>query len=123
MSPVCLGADEVDDTAEKSLSIECTLAIIKPEAVQYRKEIEYRIYTEGFEICQTRWLQLTPEQASEFYSDHYGELSFPHLVAYMSSRPIIVLVLAKKNAVKEWKIIMGPCTVYMNTYDIFHTYC
>ncbi|XP_050449814.1 nucleoside diphosphate kinase homolog 5-like [Cataglyphis hispanica] len=74
-------------------------------------EIERRIYTEGFEICQRRWLQLTPEQVSQFYNDHFGELSFPHLVAYMSSGPIIVFVLAKLNAVEEWKRIIGPATV------------
>lgn len=100
------------DIIEKRTDIECTLAIIKPEAVIHRKEIERRIYTEGFEICQTRWLQLTPEQVSVFYNDRFGELSFPHLVAYMSSGPIVVHVLAKQNAVEEWKRIAGPIMVH-----------
>ncbi|KAM0730651.1 Nucleoside diphosphate kinase-like protein 5 [Formica fusca] len=108
---VCFDNDKIKKAVEKEPEVECTLAIIKPEAVVYRTEIERRIYTEGFEICQTRWLQLTPEQVSEFYNDHFGELSFPHLVAYMSSGPIIVFVLAKQNAVEEWKKIMGPATV------------
>lgn len=108
---VCFENDKIKKTVEKEPEVEYTLAIIKPEAVVYRKEIQHRIYTEGFEICQTRWLQLTPEQVSEFYNDHFGELSFPHLVAYMSSGPIIVFVLAKQNAVEEWKKIMGPATV------------
>ncbi|EZA53261.1 Nucleoside diphosphate kinase-like protein [Ooceraea biroi] len=108
---VCIETERIKRTVEKQSDIEYTLAIIKPEAVVYRKEIERRIYVEGFQICQTRWLQLTPEQVSEFYNDHFGELSFPHLVAYMSSGPIIVFVLAKKDAVREWKRLIGPTTV------------
>ncbi|KAI4477029.1 hypothetical protein M0804_013030 [Polistes exclamans] len=77
----------------------------------YRKQIEQRIYEEGFEIRQTRWLQLTPEQASEFYSDNYGEIGFAHLVAYMSSGPIIVLVLSKNHALQDWRFIIGPTKV------------
>lgn len=112
LSPVCLEADRIREVVEKEPDVEYTLAIIKPEAVIYRKEIERRIYAEGFEICQTRWLQLTPEQVAEFYSNHFGELSFPRLVAYMSSGSIIVFVLAKQNAVEEWKRLIGPTTVY-----------
>lgn len=109
--PVCFEADETKDIVEERSDIECTLAIIKPEAVIHRKEIEYRICAEGFEIYQTRWLHLTPEQISEFYNDEFGDLSFPHLVAYMTSEPIIVHVLAKENAVEEWKRIAGPTIV------------
>lgn len=115
--PVCFETERIEKIVEKELDIEYTLAIIKPEAMIYRKEIERQIYAEGFEICQTRWLQLTPEQASEFYSDHYGELSFPHLVAYMSSQPILVFVLAKQDAVEEWKRIMGPSTVLYSSSE------
>ncbi|KAL6446583.1 hypothetical protein ACFW04_001243 [Cataglyphis niger] len=111
LSAICFDSDKIEKTVEKEPQVECTLAIIKPEAIVYKMEIERRIYTEGFEIYQRRWLQLTPEQVSQFYNDHFGELSFPHLVAYMSSGPIIVFVLAKQNAVEEWKRIMGPATV------------
>ncbi|XP_076396334.1 nucleoside diphosphate kinase homolog 5 [Megachile rotundata] len=103
----CVEEEEVEEEPD----IECTLMIIKPEAVIYRKQIERRIYEEGFEIYQTRWLHLTPEQVSEFYSDKYGQLNFAHLVAYMASEPIIVHVLAKRHAVEEWRLIMGPTKV------------
>jgi len=107
LSQICIKSDRIKETVEKESDIEYTLAIIKPEAVIYRKEIERRIYAEGFEICQTRWLQLTPEQVAEFYNNRFGELSFPHLV----SGSIIVFVLAKQNAIEEWKKIIGPTTV------------
>lgn len=113
---VCFDNSEIKEIVKKEPEIECTLAIIKPEAVIYRTEIEHRICTEGFMIYQTRWLQLTPEQVSEFYNDHFGELSFPHLVAYMSSGPIVVFVLAKQNAVEEWKRTIGPTTVFYQIY-------
>lgn len=113
---VCFDTDEIKKTVEKEPEVEYTLAIIKPEAVVYRTEIEHRIYTEDFEICQIRWLQLTPEQVSEFYNDYFGELCFPRLVAYMSSGPIVVFVLAKQNAVEEWKKIIGPTMVLYRMY-------
>ncbi|CAK9823353.1 Nucleoside diphosphate kinase homolog 5 [Anthophora retusa] len=103
----CVEEEEVEEKPD----IECTLAIIKPEAVIYRSQIERRIFEEGFEIYQTRWLQLTPEQVSEFYSDKYGQMNFAHLVAYMASGPIIVHVLAKRHGVKEWRLLMGPTKV------------
>ncbi|KZC07765.1 Nucleoside diphosphate kinase like protein 5 [Dufourea novaeangliae] len=103
----CVYEEEVEERPD----IECTLAIIKPEAVVYRREIERRIFEEGFEIYQTRWLQLTPEQVSEFYSDKYGQLNFAHLVAYMASGPLVVHVLAKRHGIDEWRSLMGPTKV------------
>jgi len=111
LSSVSLETNIIKEIVEEEAEIEYTLAIIKPEAVIYRKEIENEIHEEGFEICQTRWLQLTPEQVADFYNNHFGELSFPNLVAYMSSGSIIVFVLAKQNAIEEWKRIIGPTTV------------
>lgn len=100
-----------EEEGEERPEIECTLAIIKPEAVIHRKQIERCIFEEGFEIYQTRWLQLTPEQVSEFYSDKYGQLHFAHLIAYMSSGPVVVHVLAKRRAVDDWKLLIGPTKV------------
>lgn len=105
----CIEDEEVEEV--ERVDIECTLMIIKPEALVYREEIESRVREEGFQIFQTRWLQLTPEQVSEFYSDKYGQLNFAYLVAYMASGPIVVHVLGKKNAIHEWKLLMGPTKV------------
>ena len=51
---------------------------------------------------------LTPEQASEFYAEHFGKPFFPSLVADMSSGPIIALVLAREKAVTHWQELIGP---------------
>ncbi|XP_013390058.1 nucleoside diphosphate kinase homolog 5 [Lingula anatina] len=88
--------------------VEKTLAIIKPDAIHKCDEIEDIILRSGFCILQKRRVHLTPEQASDFYAEHYGKLFFPSLVAYMSSGPIIVLVLSRDNAISYWRELVGP---------------
>ncbi|ELU16784.1 hypothetical protein CAPTEDRAFT_177417 [Capitella teleta] len=91
--------------------VERTLAIIKPDAVKHAEEIEDIILNSGFTILQKRRVHLTPEQASEFYVEHYGKLFFPSLVAYMSSGPVIALALARENAISHWRMLVGPTSV------------
>lgn len=72
---------------------------------------EYKYFTEVSLIIhpmQRRKLQLSPEQCSDFYTEHHGKLTFPKLTAYMSSGPIIALTLARDNAIAHWKYIIGP---------------
>ena len=57
---------------------------------------------------QKRRVQLTPEQASDFYAEHFGKLFFPSLVSYMAYGPIVVLVLARKEAISYWRELIGP---------------
>ena len=57
---------------------------------------------------QKRRIHLTPEQCSDFYAEHYGKMFFPSLVAYMSSGPIIAMVLARENAIGYWRELAGP---------------
>lgn len=90
------------------IHVEQTLAIIKPDAVDNSTEIEERILREGFTILQSRRVHLTPEQTSEFYVEHYGKMFFPSLVAFMSSGDILVMILARKNAIKHWRSVIGP---------------
>ena len=59
-------------------------------------------------VCQKRQVQLSPEQCSDFYAEQYGKLFFPTLTAFMSSGPIIALVLAREQAIAVWKVLMGP---------------
>ena len=59
-------------------------------------------------ISQKRRVHLTPEQTSDFYAEHYGKMFFPSLVAYMSSGPIIAMVLARESAIACWRELCGP---------------
>ncbi|XP_049868472.1 nucleoside diphosphate kinase homolog 5-like [Pectinophora gossypiella] len=90
---------------------ERTLAIIKPEAFEDTEAIENHIVNHGFQILAKRQLRLTPEQAAELYRGHYGRQHFPHLVAHISSGPIVALVLATRNAIAKWNTLMGPARV------------
>ncbi|KAG5445754.1 NME NM23 member 5 [Clonorchis sinensis] len=99
---------QMEDPNFPHIPIERTLAIIKPEAIRFSDEIEEKILQNQFFIIQKRRVHLTPEQASEFYAEHYGKMFFPTLVSYMSSGPISVLVLAKENAVMSWQKLIGP---------------
>ncbi|XP_061858042.1 nucleoside diphosphate kinase homolog 5 isoform X4 [Colius striatus] len=55
-----------------------------------------------------RKLQFSPEQCSNFYADQYGKVFFPNLTAYMSSGPLVAMVLARHCAVSYWKELLGP---------------
>jgi len=90
------------------IHVEQTLAIIKPDAIEKADEIEEVILQHGFSILQRRRVHLTPEQTSEFYTEHYGKMFFPSLVAFMSSGEVLAMVLARKDAISHWREVIGP---------------
>lgn len=92
----------------ETIHVQRTLAIIKPDAVHKSEEIEDIIIRTGFTVLQKRWVHLSPEQCSEFYSDHSSKIFFPSLVAYMSRGPVVVMELAKDNAIQSWRNLIGP---------------
>ncbi|CAF0786359.1 unnamed protein product [Didymodactylos carnosus] len=86
-----------------------TLALIKPDAIQNTNEIEDMILKNSFTILQKRQVTLTAEQCSDFHtgSKHYGKL-FPSLVAFMTSGPILAMMLKRENAIGAWQELIGP---------------
>ncbi|KAH0629806.1 hypothetical protein JD844_012196 [Phrynosoma platyrhinos] len=93
---------------EPQIYVERTLAIIKPDIINKEVEIEDIILRSGFTITQKRKLQLSPEQCSNFYVEQYGKMFFPNLTSYMSSGPLIAMVLARHQAISYWKDLLGP---------------
>uniref|UniRef100_A0A8D0HLZ7 Nucleoside diphosphate kinase homolog 5 n=1 Tax=Sphenodon punctatus TaxID=8508 RepID=A0A8D0HLZ7_SPHPU len=93
---------------EPQIYVERTLALIKPDVINKEEEIEDIILRSGFTIVQKRKLQLSPEQCSNFYVEQYGKMFFPNLTAYMSSGPIIAMVLARHFAISYWRELIGP---------------
>ncbi|CAF0839638.1 unnamed protein product [Rotaria sp. Silwood1] len=96
------------DISKHGILVERTLALVKPDAVNKADEIETIILKHGFTVLQKRRITLTAEQCSDFYSEHYGKKFFPSLVAFMTSAPIVAMVLAKENAIQEWRDLIGP---------------
>jgi len=90
-----------------SITVEKTLCMIKPDAVSRAAEIEEHILNANFTITNKRWVYLKPEHCSEFYNEHSSKIFFPSLVAFMSSGPIIAMELAKEDAIKSWRELMG----------------
>jgi len=89
--------------------MERTLAIIKPDAVERNLvgEIIKAIESEGLTISAMKMLRLTKEQAEGFYRVHRGKPFFESLTDYMSSGPVVVMVLSGENAIERWRRLMG----------------
>ena len=94
---------------ETSMSVQQTLALIKPDATKAGNigKIIAKIESNGFSILQLFMLQLTKEEAAEFYHAHTDKPFFNDLTTFMSSGEIIVLILEKENAIEEWRTLMG----------------
>ncbi|WP_011608543.1 nucleoside-diphosphate kinase [Histophilus somni] len=91
------------------MTLEQTLAIIKPDAVERNLigNIISRLEDKGFQIIAMKMLHLNQEQAEGFYTEHSDKAFFAELIRYMTSAPIVVLVLQKENAVKDYRTFMG----------------
>ena len=91
------------------MAIEQTLSIIKPDAVrdQHIGNILSLFEESGLAICGVNMLQLTEEQAKEFYAIHKDRPFFNDLVEFMISGPVVVSVLEGEDAVANHRKIMG----------------
>ncbi|MBD1140498.1 nucleoside-diphosphate kinase [Pelagibacterales bacterium SAG-MED38] len=90
-------------------NIEQTLSIIKPDAVErnLEGEIKEMFKNKGFQIIKEKKIQIEKSEAEKFYKVHETKLFFNDLCEYLSSGPIIVMVLQKENAVKRNRELMG----------------
>jgi nucleoside-diphosphate kinase len=86
-----------------------TFTIIKPEVVEKRLEGEIidKIVKSGFRITAMKLHHLTIDEAIRFYQIHEGKPYFNKLINYMSSAPVVVAVISKKNAVPEFRDFIG----------------
>jgi len=90
-------------------TLERTLAIIKPDAVERKAigDIIATIESKGFRIIGAKMLHITKHQAEGFYAVHAGKPFFESLTNFMSRGPIVVIALEKDNAIKDWRELMG----------------
>ncbi|MEI7595817.1 MAG: nucleoside-diphosphate kinase [Bacteroidota bacterium] len=86
-----------------------TFSMIKPYAVQqnYIGAILHIINEHGFKIKSMRMLKLHKADAENFYKIHQEKPFFNGLVEFMSSGPIVALILEKENAVEDFRKIIG----------------
>ena len=86
-----------------------TFSIIKPNAVRTGKTgpILAMINEAGFEISAMRIVKLTLPQAESFYSVHKEKPFFDGLIEFMTSGPVVVMILRHENAVDEFRKLIG----------------
>ena len=89
--------------------MEQTLSIIKPDAVERNLENEIKSFFEKrkFKILKIKKVKISKEEASEFYKVHQTKPFYNNLCNYLSSGPIVVMILEGDNAVTKNRQIMG----------------
>ena len=90
-------------------STEQTLSIIKPDAVERNliEEIKSIFIKNNLKIIENKKIHITKEEAAEFYKVHQTKPFYEDLCAYLSSGPIVVMILEGDNAVLSNREIMG----------------
>ena len=90
-------------------NIEQTLSIIKPDAVERNldNEIKQMFIKNGFNISQEKKIQIEKSEAEKFYKVHETKPFYNDLCSYLSSGPIVAMVLEKENAVIDNRKLMG----------------
>ncbi len=91
------------------MSNDITFSIIKPDALGAGKaaKILCRIADAGFTLSALKMLHMTRTQAEGFYAVHRDRPFYPGLVEFMSSGPVIVMVLKHEDAVEEFRRLIG----------------
>ncbi|MDC0200442.1 nucleoside-diphosphate kinase [Candidatus Pelagibacter sp.] len=89
--------------------MEQTLSIIKPDAVERHlsEEIKQEFKKKGFNILQEKKIKLEKHEAEEFYQVHQTKPFYNDLCSYLSSGPIVVMILERENAILENRKLMG----------------
>ena len=90
-------------------NLEQTLSIIKPDAVERRLEHEIKniFLNSGFKIIKDKKIHITKSEAEDFYKVHQTKPFYNDLCEYLSSGPIVVMILEKEGAVLGNRKIMG----------------
>ena len=90
-------------------NIEQTLSIIKPDAVErnLENEIKEMFRNKGFQILKEKKIHIEKLEAEKFYKVHETKPFYNDLCTYLSSGPIIVMILEKENAIAKNRELMG----------------
>ena len=90
-------------------NLEQTLSIIKPDAVERNLDSEIKSFFEknNLKIIKSKKVKISKEEASEFYKVHQTKPFYGELCSYLSSGPIVVMILEGENAVSKNRHLMG----------------
>ncbi|XP_004510517.1 probable nucleoside diphosphate kinase 5 isoform X3 [Cicer arietinum] len=107
---VFVSASCCSSSINESMKAQKTLAIIKPDGLlgNYTDDIKRTILEYGFSIVKEKIVQLDEAGVKIFYAEHSSKSFFSSLVKYMTSGPVLVMVLEKDDAIADWRALMGP---------------
>ena len=90
-------------------NLEQTLSIIKPDAVErnLQEEIKEEFKKNSFKILKEKKIKLEKNEAEKFYQVHQSKPFYDDLCSYLSSGPIVVMIIEKENAILENRKLMG----------------
>jgi len=89
--------------------IEQTLSIIKPDAIERKLEEKIKNFFKrnNLKILKTKKVKISKEEATEFYKIHQTKPFYENLCNYLSSGPIVVMILEGENAISKNRQLMG----------------
>ncbi len=90
-------------------NLEQTLSIIKPDAVERNLDEKIKIFFQknNLKILKSKKVKISKEEASEFYKVHQTKPFYEQLCSYLSSGPIVVMILEGENAIAKNRELMG----------------
>ena len=90
-------------------NFEQTLSIIKPDAVERNlvEEIKRKFTSNNLKIKESKKIQISKEEAAEFYKVHQSKPFYENLCSYLSSGPIVAMILEGENAILKNRKLMG----------------
>ena len=91
------------------MSLERTYAMVKPDGVKRALvgEVVRRLEAKGFRIVGMKLMQIPRETAERHYGEHQGKPFFEGLVSFITSGPVVAMVVEGENAILEWRKMMG----------------
>ncbi|MDZ7800930.1 MAG: nucleoside-diphosphate kinase [Trueperaceae bacterium] len=91
------------------MSTERTFAMVKPDGVQRRLvgELISRIEAKGYDIVAMKTMTIPRELAERHYGEHADKPFFANLVSFITSGPVVAMVVEGENAIQGWRTMMG----------------
>jgi len=101
-------------------NFQLTLAILKPDITRVPfnlAAVRQMILDRDFLVVRSKFIDLTRADAERFYAEHEGKFFYNRLVTYMSSGTCHAHVLAKPDAIADWRSLMGPTKVIKTRFE------
>lgn len=101
-------------------NFQLTLAILKPDITRVPfnlAAVRQMIVERDFLVVRSKFIDLTRADAERFYAEHEGKFFYNRLVTYMSSGTCHAHVLAKPDAIADWRSLMGPTKVIKTRFE------